>query len=83
MVGNDTRSMAGHSSEGHNPRSACGVEQTHESFAAYVLSGGCENLWTGRGRAGILLVTSGDDGAEREETWEGVGPQPMKACAEP
>jgi hypothetical protein len=61
------------SSEGRDPRSASGVEQTHKSLRTSLLPGGCESLGAISDTGGTVFVTSGDKGAEREETWEGSG----------
>jgi hypothetical protein len=60
-----------------NPRSASGVEQTRKSLRTSILSRGCENLRTGCNRGGTLCCTSDDDGAERAQTQEGAGAQPV------
>jgi hypothetical protein len=55
-------------SEDPNPTSASGVEQTRKLLRTECLPRGCENLGADGGAVGNALVTSGDDGAEREET---------------
>lgn len=61
------------SSEGRDPRSASGVEQTRKSLRTSSLPGGCENLRAMSDTGGIVFVTSDDRGAEREKTWGGSG----------
>jgi hypothetical protein len=63
----------GSDSEGQNPTSACGVEQTHEWLRTSSLPGGCENLWAKRGAGETAFVTSNHVGAERDQTWGDSG----------
>lgn len=63
----------GENSEGQDPRSASGVEQTRESLRTSLLPRGCENLGAMSDTGGTVFVTSGDRGAERKQTWGGSG----------
>lgn len=74
------RLVAMSNSEGPDPTSACGVEQTRTLHQTADLPGGCENL----GRVAIqvepVFVTSSDYGAEREKTLEDSGIHRHRIC---